>query len=75
MAKEHSSTKRAAAWEAFDELENKLAQLGSLLTSMYGVGADGFEDIGPEHRDNLVWLAATLAREARDLSQAAWGAA
>ena len=40
---------------------NKLSQLRSLLMSMYGVGAKGFESIGPTHRDHLLWLASDLA--------------
>ena len=47
--------------DARNALETKLVQLRSLLISMHGVGAPGFEDIGPGHRDNLIWLASDLA--------------
>lgn len=46
-----------------DRAANKLTQLRSLLMSMYGVGAEGFENIGPKHRDHLLWLASDLAED------------
>ena len=69
MATENLSAPEGLSAE--HRLDNKLTQLRSLLMSMYGVGADGFENIGPAHRDNLVWLASDLACEAADLFEAA----
>lgn len=43
---------------------DKLALLDSLLTVMYGVGQEAFENIGPFRRDNLIELAAKLLSEA-----------
>jgi len=48
-------------------LDNKLEQLNTLLFGMYGNGADWFEAIGPEYRDNLVWLASDLASDCQKL--------
>jgi hypothetical protein len=64
---------RGAALDAASEADKKLTQLRSLLTSMYGVGAKGFEDIGSRHRDHLLWLASDLAEEIADLQEVAHG--
>lgn len=53
-----------------DLLENKLAQLNSLLWCCHGDGNRWFEDAGPEHLDNVLWIAAELARDAMGLFQA-----
>ena len=52
-----------------DRVSNKLSQLRSLLMSMYGVGAEGFQKIGPRHRDHLLWLASDLAEDIGRLSE------
>jgi hypothetical protein len=54
---------------AADLLENKLEQLNSLLWCCYGAGDGWFEDAGEKHRDNLLWIASDLAREAVALFQ------
>jgi hypothetical protein len=54
---------------ATDLLENKLEQLNSLLWCCYGAGDGWFEDAGEKHRDNLLWIASDLAREAVELFQ------
>jgi hypothetical protein len=54
---------------AADLLENKLEQLNSLLWCCYGAGDGWFEDAGEAHRDNLMWIASDLAREAVALFQ------
>lgn len=50
-------------WSAQSAAGNKLAQLRSLLMASYGVGQEWLEDIGPIHRDNILWLASDLAEE------------
>lgn len=52
-----------------DLLENKLEQLQSLLWCCYGDGNRWFEDAGPKHLDNVLWIAADLASEAAELFQ------
>ena len=47
----------------------KLTQLSSLLYCSYGVGAEWFEEIGAEHRDNILWLCSDLAQEVRRLME------
>ncbi|WP_093431150.1 hypothetical protein [Variovorax sp. 770b2] len=54
--------------DAFDLLENKAAQLRSLLWCAYG-GNGWFEEAGEEHRSNIVWIAADLALEVEELVQ------
>ena len=54
---------------AADLLECKLEQLNSLLWCCYGAGDGWFEDAGAAHRDNLLWIASDLAREAVALFQ------
>ena len=61
----------ADAIDAVDSSGRKLAQLRSLLMSMYGVGRDGFENIGAGHRDNLLWLASDLAEQLAELREIA----
>ena len=53
--------------EARELLEVKLAQLNSLLWCCYGDGNGWFEEAGEKHRDNMLWIAADLAREAEML--------
>lgn len=55
--------------DAFDLLENKVAQLRSLLWCAYGDGNGWFEEAGEEHRSNIVWIAADLAMEVEGLVQ------
>jgi hypothetical protein len=50
-------------------LENKLEQLNSLLWCFYGAGDGWFQDAGEAHRENLLWIASDLAREAVALYQ------
>lgn len=54
---------------ASDLLENKLEQLKSLLWCCHGDGNRWFEDAGPKHLDNVLWIAAELASEAAELFQ------
>ena len=54
---------------AADLLENKLAQLNSLLWCCHGDGNGWFEEAGEKHRDHMLWIAADLAREAEVLLQ------
>ncbi len=54
---------------ARDLLENKLEQLKSLLWCCYGDGVDWFQGEGPQHLDNVLWIAADLAGEAAALFQ------
>ncbi|MGJ7501470.1 hypothetical protein ACSFBF_13990 [Variovorax sp. ZT5P49] len=51
-----------------DLLENKLEQLRSLLWCLHGDGRWG-EQEDSEHLNNVLWLAAELAREAAALFQ------
>lgn len=55
--------------EARELLEIKLAQLNSLLWCCYGDGNGWFEEAGEKHRDNMLWIASDLAREAEILLQ------
>ncbi|BEP40847.1 hypothetical protein [Variovorax sp. V15] len=55
-------------------LENKLEQLNSLLWCFYGAGDGWFQDAGEAHRENLLWIASDLAREAVELFQENGGA-
>lgn len=55
--------------DASDILENKLTQLQSLLSCCYGDEGEWFEAIGAKHRDNIVWIAADLAGDAKQLLQ------
>jgi hypothetical protein len=55
--------------DARDMLENKLAQLTSLLWCCYGSCNGWFEEAGEQHRDHLLWIAADLSREAELLLQ------
>lgn len=64
-----TSVDATSAREAKDILENKLTQLRSLLGCCYGEEQELFEAIGAEHRGNLMWIAADLARDATNLLQ------
>ena len=50
-----------------EQLHTKLAQLTSLLTCSYGVGAEWMDEIGKGHRDNILWLASDVANEVQGL--------
>jgi len=52
-----------------DLLENTLAHLEALLWVSHGEGIDWCTGDGPRQLDNLLWLAAKLAREAGELFQ------
>ena len=54
--------------DPWSTLEEKSTQLHSLLCYCHG-GPPGQEDAGPEHRDNVFWLASELAKEVMDLIQ------
>lgn len=58
---------------AADRLENTLEKLNSLLWCCHGTGDGWFEDVGEQHRDNLLWIASDLAREAVGLFQESAG--
>ncbi|MDO9002840.1 MAG: hypothetical protein Q7V20_05245 [Aquabacterium sp.] len=57
-----------------EQLHTKLAQLTSLLTCSYGVGAEWMETIGKGHRDNILWLASDVAAEVQCLVEQLDGA-
>ncbi|WP_395348932.1 hypothetical protein [Variovorax sp. UC122_21] len=52
-----------------DLLENTLSQLEALLWVCHGKDIDWCSGDGPRQLDNLIWLAAGLAREAGELFQ------
>jgi hypothetical protein len=58
---------------AADRLENTLERLNSLLWCCHGTGDGWFEEVGEQHRDNLLWIASDLAREAVGLFQESAG--
>jgi hypothetical protein len=58
------------AQEPADLLENTLSQLEALLWACHGEGIDWRTGDGPRHLDNVLWLAADLARKAGELFQA-----
>lgn len=45
----------------------KATQLRALLTYCYGVNQAAFEELGPEQRDSILWLAGDLASDIEDL--------
>ncbi|KQW56595.1 hypothetical protein [Variovorax sp. Root411] len=55
--------------EPADHLENTLAQLEALLWVCHGEDIDWCSGDGPRQLDNLLWLAAELARKAGELFQ------
>ena len=57
------------AQDAADLLENALTQLESLLWICYGEDIDWHTGEGPRHLDNVLWLAADMARKAGELFQ------
>ncbi|SEK16730.1 hypothetical protein SAMN05444746_12861 [Variovorax sp. OK212] len=57
------------AQDAADLLESTLAQLEALLWVCYGQDIDWCSGSGPRQLDNLLWLAADLARKAGELLQ------
>jgi hypothetical protein len=57
------------ATDPADLLENTLAQLESLLWVCHGEDIDWCSGEGPRQLDNLLWLAAELARKAGELFQ------
>ncbi|MDM0004869.1 hypothetical protein QTI51_13465 [Variovorax sp. J22G73] len=52
-----------------DLLENTLSQLEALLWVCHGEDIDWCGGSGPQQLDNLLWLAADLARKAGELFQ------
>ncbi|MFM9926223.1 hypothetical protein VLK31_24765 [Variovorax sp. H27-G14] len=57
------------AQDPADQLENTLAQLEALLWVCHGENIDWCSGTGPRQLDNLLWLAAELARKAGELFQ------
>ncbi|MFH0133071.1 hypothetical protein ACGLHS_22875 [Variovorax sp. VaC1] len=57
------------AQDPTDLLENTLSQLEALLWVCHGEDIDWCSGEGPRQLDNLLWLAAELARKARELFQ------
>lgn len=45
----------------------KATQLRALLTYCYGVNQAAFEELEPEQRDSILWLAGDLAGDIEDL--------
>jgi len=72
MAKK--KTTAAPDWRSKMEMDNQLTKLNSLLMCMYGVGADWLEQVGPTHRDNLLWIASDLAQDCARLWESQQGA-
>ncbi len=59
----------ATAQDPADQLENTLAQLEALLWVCHGENIDWCSGTGPRQLENLLWLAAELARKAGELFQ------
>jgi hypothetical protein len=57
------------AQDPADRLENTLSQLEALLWVCHGEDIDWCSGDGPRQLDNLLWLAAELARKAGELFQ------
>jgi hypothetical protein len=57
------------AQDPADRLENTLSQLEALLWVCHGENIDWCSGDGPRQLDNLLWLAAELARKAGELFQ------
>ncbi|WP_422087288.1 hypothetical protein [Variovorax sp.] len=57
------------AQDPADLLENTLSQLEALLWVCHGEDIDWCSDDGARQLDNLLWLAAELARKAAELFQ------
>jgi hypothetical protein len=72
-ARPASADATTTARDPSDLLENKLEQLNSLLWCFYGAGDGWFQDAGEAHRENLLWIASDLAREAVELFQESGG--
>ena len=53
------------------ELENRAAQLRSLLILLCGNGRESFNALFEADRDNILWLASDLACEINDIIQGA----
>ena len=58
---------------ASDRLENKLAQLKSLLWCCYGEGIDWSGGPAPAHLANVIWIAAEMVDDAAALHQQCQG--
>jgi len=58
-----------SAQDPADLLENTLSQLEALLWVCHGEDIDWCSGNGPRQLDNLLWLAAELARKAGELFQ------
>jgi hypothetical protein len=63
-------TPEGNAQDPADLLENTLSQLEALLWVCHGEDIDWRTGDGPRHLDNVLWLAADLARKAGELFQA-----
>lgn len=48
-----------------NDIDRRLTQLNALLMSCYGGGQENFEELSPQGRDQLLWLASDLAIEAQ----------
>jgi hypothetical protein len=57
------------AQDLADRLENTLSQLEALLWVCHGEDIDWCSGEGPRQLDNVLWLAAELARKAGELFQ------
>ena len=57
------------AQDPADRLENTLSQLEALLWVCHGEGIDWCSGDWPRRLDNVLWLAADLARKAGELFQ------
>uniref|UniRef100_UPI000D35B745 hypothetical protein n=1 Tax=unclassified Variovorax TaxID=663243 RepID=UPI000D35B745 len=69
VSPEDSAQTQAQAQDPADRLENTLSQLEALLWVCHGEDIDWHSGDGPKQLDNLLWLAADLARKAAALFQ------
>jgi hypothetical protein len=57
---------RSEMIDLVNDVDRHLAQLNSLLACSYGFGQEWMEEMGKDHRDNLMWLASDLGRSVED---------
>jgi len=74
MATVDSTNVRTLDSDQYDELTKRAAQLTALLGSIYGEGFESFSNLCDIYRDNVLWLAADLAREIKERLDSAYGA-
>ena len=60
-----SATPSRARADVINQIDRRLTQLNALLSGCYGFGQAWLDEMGPESRDHIMWLAADLAKEAQ----------